>query len=178
MNTLLTTIIIGISLSMDAFSLALIYGLEPINKNNKILLSLIVGIYHFFMPLIGIFFGKIIINYLPFKINILVSIIFFIIGIDMIYSSLKNKKEKLSISILGFILFGLSVSIDSFTTGIGMNIINNNYLEVSTIFAIISLFFTYIGLVLGHKINNKIGPISSLFGGVILLILSIYYYTI
>lgn len=178
MNTLLTTIIIGISLSMDAFSLSLVYGLEPINKNNKILLSIIVGIYHFIMPIVGIFFGKIIINYLPFNVNILVSIIFSIIGIDMIYSSLKNKEEKLSISILGFLLFGLSVSIDSFTTGIGMNIINNNYIEVSIIFAIISSIFTYIGLLLGNKINKKIGSISSLFGGIILLILSIYYYTI
>ncbi len=178
MNTLLTTIIIGISLSMDAFSLSLVYGLEPINKNNKVLLSIIVGIYHFIMPIIGLYFGKIIINFLPFKVNILVAIIFTIIGIDMIYSSFKNKEEKLSISILSFLLFGLSVSIDSFTTGIGINIINNNYLEVSIIFALISSLFTYIGLILGYKINKKLGPISSLLGGIILLILSVYYYTI
>ena len=88
-----------------------------------------------------------------------------------------GKEEKLSISILGFILFGLSVSIDSFTTGIGINIINNNYLEVSTIFALTSSIFTYIGLKLGNRINKKLGPISSLIGGMILLILSIYYYT-
>ena len=178
MNTLLTTIIIGISLSMDAFSLSLVYGLEPINKNNKILLSIIVGIYHFIMPIIGLYFGKIIINFLPFKVNILVAIIFMVIGIDMIYSSFKNKEEKLSISILSFLLFGLSVSIDSFTTGIGINIINNNYLEVSTIFALTSSIFTYIGLKLGNRINKKLGPISSLLGGIILLILSVYYYTI
>jgi putative Mn2+ efflux pump MntP len=178
MNTFLTTFVIGISLSMDAFSLALIYGMEPLTKKNKIALSLTVGLFHFVMPLIGIFFGSLIIDYLPFNVNILVSIIFSLIGIDMIYSSIKNKTEPLSISIIGFLLFGLSVSIDSFTTGIGMNIINNNYLQVSTTFAILSALFTYTGLVLGNKINKSFGPTSSLVGGTILLILAIYYYTI
>lgn len=178
MNTFLTTIIIGISLSMDAFSLSLVYGMEPLSKQNKINLSLIVGIYHFIMPLIGLFLGNLIIDLIPFNVNILVSIIFSLIGIDMIYSSIKNKPEPLLISILGFLLFGLSVSIDSFTTGIGMNIINNNYIQVSIIFAIISCLFTYTGLILGNKINKTFGSISSLLGGTILLILAIYYYTI
>jgi len=175
MNTFFTTIIIGISLSMDAFSLSLVYGTEPLSKKNKLSLSIIVGIYHFIMPLIGLFLGNLIINILPFNVNILVSVIFSIIGIDMIYSSIKNKPEPLLISILGFLLFGLSVSI---TTGIGMNIINNNYIQVSLIFAIISSLFTYTGLILGNKINKAFGSISSLLGGTILLILAIYYFTI
>jgi putative Mn2+ efflux pump MntP len=96
----------------------------------------------------------------------------------MIYSSIKSKTEPLSVSIIGFLLFGLSVSIDSFTTGIGMNIINSNYIQVSTTFSILSCLFTYIGLILGNKINKSFGPTSSLIGGTILLILAIYYYTI
>ena len=47
---------------MDAFSLALIYGTQGITKKNKILLSLIVGIYHFIMPLIGVAIGTVITN--------------------------------------------------------------------------------------------------------------------
>ena len=47
MDTILTTLIIGISLSMDTFSLSIIYGTKGITKKNKILLSLIVGTYHF-----------------------------------------------------------------------------------------------------------------------------------
>ena len=36
MNTFLTTLIIAISLSMDAFSLSLVYGTLNIDKKNKI----------------------------------------------------------------------------------------------------------------------------------------------
>lgn len=175
MNTFFTTLLIGISLSMDAFSLALVYGLQPICKKDKILLSTIVGLYHFFMPLIGIKIGKLITNYLYIDLNIIVAIIFTIIGIEMIISNNKDKENKILNSIISYLIFGLSVSIDSLTVGIGLDAINNNYIQVSTIFAITSGAFTYIGLILGNKLNFKFGPYSTIIGGFILIILALYY---
>ena len=175
MNTFLTTLIIGISLSMDAFSLSLIYGTAGLSKKNIYLLSIIVGMFHFFMPLVGILFGNIIQNYFIFNINLIVSIIFGIIGIEMIISSKKENDIKITINLLGFILFGLSVSIDSLTTGIGLSVINNNYLECSSIFMLTSSLFTFIGLRLGNKLNEKLGSISTIMGGMILILLAIYY---
>lgn len=176
MNTLLTTILVGISLSMDAFSLSLVYGTYGLNKKNIYLLSIIVGIYHFFMPLIGILFGNFLQEYLIFNINLIVSIIFGIIGIEMILSSFKNEEVNISNNLLGYLLFGLSVSIDSLTTGIGLSVINNNYLECSIIFMLTSSIFTYIGLLLGNKLNKKLGNISTIIGGIILILLAIHYY--
>lgn len=72
-------------------------------------------------------------------------------------------------------MFGLTVSIDSFTTGIGLGVINNNCLEISTIFFFVSSLFTYLGLVLGNKIGNILGKISTLFGGIMLNVLGIIY---
>lgn len=176
MNTFLATLLVGVSLSMDAFSLALIYGTQGINNKNKILLSLIVGVYHFFMPLIGLFFGNIITNFLNFNISIFVSVIFFIIGIEMIISSIKKKEEKLLLTVYGFFAFGLSVSIDSFTTGIGFKAITNSYFEVAIVFCLVSGMFTFLGLFLGNKLKSYFGKISTLLGGFILIVLGIYYF--
>lgn len=176
MDTFFTTLIIGISLSMDAFSLALIYGTQSISKKNKIILSIIVGIYHFVMPLLGVFLGNIILKYLVINLSIVVSIIFLFIGIEMIISSIKEDSHDFVVSIFGFLIFGLSVSIDSFTTGIGLNVINNNYLEVSSIFCIVSGSFTYLGLILGNKLGSIFGKLSTIIGGVILIILGIIYF--
>ena len=52
MNTLLTCFFVAVSLSMDAFSLALIYGTCNMGKRNELLLAIIVGLFHFFMPLV------------------------------------------------------------------------------------------------------------------------------
>lgn len=176
MDTFFTTLIIGISLSMDAFSLALIYGTQSISKKNKIILSIIVGIYHFVMPLLGVFLGNIILKYLVINLSIVVSVIFLFIGIEMIISSIKDDSHDFVVSIFGFLIFGLSVSIDSFTTGIGLNVINNNYLEVSSIFCIVSGSFTYLGLILGNKLGSIFGKLSTIIGGVILIILGIIYF--
>jgi len=176
LNTFFTTLLIGVSLSMDAFSLSLIYGMQGISNRSKILLSVIVGMYHFFMPLIGLFLGNIITSFLFVNINILVAIIFLFIGIEMFFSNFKDRDEKLLISISGFLIFGFAVSIDSFTTGIGLNVINSNYLQVSIIFCLISGMFTFCGLILGNKLGKIFGKISTLIGGIILIILSFYYF--
>lgn len=176
MNILFTILLIGCSLSMDAFSLSLLYGTYSLRTNDNILLSCIVGIFHFFMPLLGLVFGNLISKYFLFNMNLGVAVIFFIIGIEMIISSLKKEEVNILFGYIGFLLFGLSVSIDSFTTGIGLSMISNNYILCSIIFMFISSFFTYIGLVLGKKLNCKFGNVATLIGGVVMLIMSVKYF--
>ena len=93
----------------------------------------------------------------------------------MIISSTKEQKEKFLLSLPGYLIFGLSVSIDSLTTGIGLPAITNNYLQAALTFSSASLIFTYIGLNLGNKLNQKYGKISTLIGGIILLTIGITY---
>ena len=167
-------IIIAISLSMDAFSLALAYGTLSLNKKDIYKLSLVVGIYHFIMPLLGLFLGNIILKYVSNP-NIIVFLILFIIGIEMVYETFKEEDIKNIVSFKQILLFGLAVSIDSFSVGIGLNVISKNYLYCASIFSIFSLFFTYIGLILGKKINNMIGKTSTIIGGLVLIIISFIY---
>lgn len=175
MNVFFTCLFIGISLSMDAFSLALVYGTYGMLNKKKIELAIIVGLFHFFMPILGLCFGNMVMKYFIFDINLVVGIIFGIIGIAMLISSIQEEEVKILISLLGFLLFGLSVSIDSLTTGIGLSALSHNYLGVASIFMVISGLFTYLGLCLGNHISDKIGKYSTIFGGVIMVSLAIYY---
>ena len=56
---------IAISLSMDAFSLSLIYGTLNLKPRMQKLMSIMVGIFHFLMPLLGYQIGELILTYLP-----------------------------------------------------------------------------------------------------------------
>ena len=167
-------IIIAISLSMDAFSLALAYGTLNLNKKDIYKLSLVVGIYHFIMPLLGLFLGNIILKYVNNP-NIIVFLILFIIGIEMIYETFKEEDIKNIVSFRQILLFGLAVSIDSFSVGIGLNVISKNYLYCSIVFSLFSLSFTYFGLILGKKISSIIGKTSTIIGGLVLVIISFIY---
>ena len=172
MSSFFTIILIGISLSMDAFSLALVYGMIGIPNKKKIILSLIVGVYHFIMPLIGLTLGIFIDNISFINLHIIASIILIYIGIDLIISNFKEE-ETLSINKTGFLMFGLSVSIDSLTVGIGLKAITDSLILSSVVFSICSCLFTYIGLILGNIIGNKIGTYSKIVGGIILIIIAI-----
>lgn len=167
-------IIIGISLSMDAFSLSLLYG-TVIKKQNIKILSIIVGIYHFIMPLLGMFVGKKIISLLPISTNMVVFIVLFLIGVEMIVESFKEEKELKTINLLEMLLFGFAVSIDSFSLGLGLRAIYDNPYIAALIFSLSSMIFTFFGLKLGKFINKKIGSISTLIGGITLVIVGIMY---
>ena len=172
MSSFFTITLIGISLSMDAFSLALIYGIIGMKKEEKITLSIIVGLYHFIMPQIGITFGNLIDDLSFINLHIIASIILLYIGIDLIISNYK-KEETITISLIGFIMFGLSVSIDSLTVGIGLKAITNRYILSSLIFSILSLLFTYIGLFLGTTIGKRVGNYAKTLGGIVLISIAI-----
>lgn len=93
----------------------------------------------------------------------------------MIIEGIKCKEEVKKMKLYEMILFGLAVSIDGFSVGIGINNISNNFILCSLIFSITSFIFTYLGLIFGNKLNQLIGKLATLLGGFTLIILGIIY---
>ncbi|MFV0249844.1 MAG: manganese efflux pump MntP family protein [Bacilli bacterium] len=173
--SLITIILVAISLSMDAFSLSLAYGTLNLNNRKINQLSCIVGIYHFFMPLIGMIIGNNIINFLHLNPNIVIFLVLVFIGLEMIIET--NKKETILAltNLLSLFIFGLAVSLDSFSVGIGLKAIFKYPLISVTLFSICSAFFTYLGLKIGEKVTLKLGKISTKIGGLTLILIAITY---
>lgn len=167
--------ILAVGLSMDAFSLSLIYGTLNLKKSMQTLMSIMVGIFHFFMPLIGYQIGEIILKLIKVNPDVLVGIIFMILGLEMLLSLKKEEQVKLLTGIISVIFFAFTVSIDSFSIGIGFGVANINMLLPCIFFSITSALFTYMGVVLGKKLSDKFGSITTLIGSIILLILGISY---
>lgn len=173
--SILMVIMIAVSLSMDAFSLSLAYGTLNMEKKEMKLLSTIVGIYHFVMPLIGMWIGKKILTFIPISPNTVVFIVLLIIGIEMIIESFKQTREISLMKFSELLIFGLAVSLDSFSVGLGLRAIYSSPLVCSIIFSLSSFFFTYLGLYLGKKINDMVGRISTRMGGIALIIIGFFY---
>jgi Predicted membrane protein len=167
-------LVIAVSLSMDAFSLSTAYGtLNPSKKEVK-QISIIVGFFHFFMPLIGLFLGKIIFGIIPIPPDFIVFLVLVFIGIQMILESKKEENIK-KMKFTEFFLFAFAVSVDSFSVGVGLNAISNHYLFCSIIFSLSSFIFTYLGLSFGRKLNKKFGKKSTKVGGITLLLLGLMF---
>ena len=173
--SVLIILLVAVSLSMDAFSLSFAYGMMNFSSKKMLLISISVGIFHFFMPIIGIVFGRFLEGIMSFNVKLITVLVFIGLGIEMLLS-VKNDKEINDLNgLLSIILFSLAVSIDSFLMGINLGINNTNIFLSPIIFMLISGLFTYIGLLLGKKINSILGNISTIIGGIILIILGLFY---
>ncbi len=164
--------LIAVSLSMDTFSLSIIYGTMGLIKKKIYLLSLTVGIFHFIMPFLGNLIGLKIIDKLPINSNILVGIIFIIIAFQMLFQKEDLVEIKNYYSIL---FFAFTVSIDSFSVGVGISSITTKYTLAYFCFALTSFLFTYIGLLFGRLLHKVLGNVATKIGASILIILGIIY---
>lgn len=173
MQQLLIYFFIAVGLSMDALSLAIAYGTNNIGKKNIIILSISVGVFHFFMPILGSLIGVRLQNFIT-DANKVIAIILMIIAIQM-YISRKEDKKGIITNFISIILFSLTVSIDSFSVGLGLGIMKNKITLAATIFSVVSCFFTFSGLILGKRLNEKLGLKAIYLGIIILLILSFKY---
>lgn len=168
-------IIIAISLSMDTFSLSLSYGMLNIDRKKIFKVSLTVGLFHFFMPLLGSYCGNYIFSIIPVYEKTLIGIIFLTISVEIIFSLFKEKEISPINSFKDIILFSLAVSIDSFATGTCLDVFHYNYIFISIIFMVVSFLFTYFGLYFGFFLHKKIGIISEIIGIILLISLSFFY---
>jgi len=162
----------GIGLSMDAFSLSLSLGTT--NPSNKTIIktSIIVGIFHFIMPMLGYFIGY------AFKSKMIgVNILTFLLFVVLAYEMYKNKDEDKNtiLNNLTILLIAFSVSIDSFTVGIAFGL-NSEFITLSgLIFSISSFIFTYLGFYLGKKLKYKYKRGATYLGIILLLIVAFKY---
>lgn len=174
MKELVSILMIGISLSMDTFSLSLTLGTLSANKKLKII-PLIVGLFHFFMPLLGNLIGIKIITFFSLTSHFLLGIILIGLAINIFIHYFKDEEINFNLNFWGMIFFALSVSLDSFTVGIGINAITNKSLLSSSIFALCSASFTYLGILIGKYSNEHIGKYANLIGIILLFLLGLYH---
>ena len=123
--SLMMMFMLAIGLSMDAFSLALIYGTLNMSKSLNSKMSIMVSLFHFFMPILGYYLGRWILNIIGIDPEIIVGVIFIALAIEMLLSLKKEEQVKILTNIFSVMVFAFTVSIDSFSIGIGLGALKN-----------------------------------------------------
>ena len=166
---MLSIFLIGVALSMDAFSIALSIGTTHLSKNRFILIPIVVSIMHFVMPLIGLFLGNQILSVININPKIIMTIILLYLAFLM-YKDRNNDKVPKINSLLSIFLYAISVSLDSFSVGIGLKALTDKIIIPPIIFSLCAGTITYMGLILG-KYSQKVWKEKASLIGIILLIL-------
>ena len=175
MKEIITLFMIAVALSMDTFSLSLGIGTSNISSKRSLLFSIIVGIMHFIMPIFGTLIGTKIVSIFALKSDFLLGIILIYLAITMILEIIHEDDEPKSMNIFNMFLLAIGVSIDSFSTGLGLSAITNNMLIAVMIFSITSFSFTYIGLLIGKYASHLLGIYATIFGSFLLIIIGLIH---
>lgn len=170
---LVTIIIMAFALGMDAFSISLGMGMYRLRFKQMLNIGLIVGVFHILMPLLGMIAGR----FLSEKFDAVASYIggglLLILGVQMIWSSLRKESESLITPVgFGLLLFALSVSLDSFSVGLTLGIYGARTLLVLIFFGAGAMLLSWLGLIIGRRVQGLLGQYSEVLGGAILLFFS------
>ena len=175
MKELLILLIIGISLSIDAFSVSTCLGMYDISLKKTLKISLTVGLFHFIMPVLGVIVSYQLHKILLINSNIILGLILLLLALQQFIEYINPTKKEIKINNTGTLLFALGVSLDSFSIGLGMSAITDNLLLASTIFTVCSFSFTFLGLTIGKYINKLLKKNSYLIGTILLTMLAITF---
>lgn len=176
MNNIINIFLIAIALSMDTFSLSMGLGTYNTPKRKTIILSIMVGSMHFIMPFLGDLIGEKIVSFFSLNAHVFLGCILLFIAFDLLVKMIKKESNTTySLSFFGMFFFSFGVSIDAFSTGLGLSAITaNKYLALS-VFSVVSFTLTYLGLYLGKIAFEKLGDKANVIGFLLLFILGIVH---
>lgn len=172
------SILLGVGLAMDAFSVSLANGLhEPKMKVRKI--GAVAGTFAFFqalMPMIGWICVHTIARYFKMFEKLIPWIALALLGYiggKMLLEGIKNDGENentCAIGFMGLMVQGVATSIDALS--VGFTIADYNFFE-ALICALIIAGVTFVicaaGVLIGKKFGTKLSDKASILGGVILI---------
>lgn len=174
------SILLGIGLAMDAFSISLANGLnEPEMKKNKMLL--IAGVFAFFqavMPILGWICVRTIAEYFELfekMIPWIAMILLVYIGTKMIIDGINKKAEEIVGDGLHILFIqGVATSIDALSVGFAIEEYSAvKALLCAFIISIITFVICFSGLIIGKKFGTRLSDKASILGGIILAVIGI-----
>lgn len=168
---LVTILIMAVALGLDAFSLGIGIGMKGIRLRDVLKISTITALFHVIMPLAGMYMGKYVSSLLGDITNYAAGGLLVLLGGHMILNAFREGETKLvdHRSMLGIILFSLSVSVDSFSVGVSLGMFSSDLVLTILAFGFCGGLMSIMGLLLGRRVSQNLGDYGEAVGGAILL---------
>lgn len=174
----LEILLIALGLSMDSFAVSVSNGIRIKSYKFNLALknALFFAAFQGAMPIIGYTIG------LGFK-NIITSFdhwiafgLLALIGVKMIYESVKGDNNKAILNVQNnkiLIMQSIATSIDALIVGTSLAFLNFPILTSSLIIGIVTLIFSFFGVVAGKKCGCVLKDKAEIIGGLILITIGI-----
>ena len=171
-------LLIGIGLSMDAFSVSICKGLTTKKFSWKMALTcgLWFGLFQALMPLIGYFLGSQFERYITAVDHWIAFGLLFLIGANMIREALSKKNDVPDDNSLDFktmLLLAIATSIDALAVGISFACIQVKIWSSVFIIGVTTFLFSVLGVKIGNVFGSKFEKSAGILGGIILILIGL-----
>lgn len=188
---LVWVVAVAIALGADAFSLSLAIGLTGIRRRMIVHLSLVVAVFHVFMPLCGMILGQALGTILGRYANFIGALVLVGLGGRMIYKVYHPDTEQFSfgkareaffhtklssnrsLNGWGIYVLAASVSLDALSVGVSLGTIRAEIFITVMIMGLVAGLMTGMGLVLGRMMGTRLGDKAELLGGLALFLIGV-----
>lgn len=176
------SILLGIGLAMDAFSVSLANGLNESKMKTPKMLGVagIFSLFQFAMPMVGWICVSTVAQYFSaFEkfIPWIALILLCYIGGSMLYDGIKCKDscaEKPAVGFSALIVQGIATSIDALS--VGFTIADHNFIQALVaclLIGIVTFFICFAGIAIGKKAGTKLTGKAGILGGAILIFIGL-----
>ena len=176
------SILLGIGLAMDAFSVSLANGLnEPCMKGKKMAgIAAVFGVFQGLMPLLGWVCIHTIVQYFTFFDDLIPWIALALlsyIGAKMLIEGIQNKDCEchcVALTLTSLLVQGVATSIDALS--VGFTIAHYDLtaaILAAVMIAAVTFVICFAGLYIGKKVGTKLAGKAGILGGVILILIGL-----
>ena len=168
------TLLLALALAMDATAVSLAVVASGRSHGNRATFRLAFhfGLFQFFMPVIGWFAGKNLVDFIASVDHWIAFGLLGFIGTRMVWSGLKGKSERFRTDpSRGFTLLLLSfaTSIDALAVGFSLAMISVPIWKPAFIIGIITSLLSFFAIFVGRKAGKNAGRLMEILGGLLLI---------
>lgn len=175
-----TLLLIALGVSADAFAVALGKGLHmrSFNYRGALVVALIFGVFQALMPVIGWLLANSFADYIRDYDHWIAFGLLAIIGGKMLWEAFTSHEDKEqdtdTINIRELLVLGFATSVDALAVGVSFAFIANVPIAGAAILiGVITAVISFVGVVVGHRVGNKLGKPAEIAGGVILILIGL-----
>ena len=173
-------LLIGVSLSMDAFAAALCKGLSMRKLNIKygLIIALFFGGFQALMPLIGWLISSRFAQYIEKYDHWIAFGLLIIVGGKMIFDSIKERNEPDSDKPFKFnlgeiLVLAIATSIDALAVGVSFGFLQINIWSSITLIGCVTLVLSFAGIIIGNLFGSRFKTKAEIAGGVVLILIGV-----
>ena len=187
---MVNTLFLALGLGMDAMSVCAAVGVKWHGPRQKFRLAWHMGLFQFFMPILGWLGGRQLAHLLRDVGTYVAAGLVFAIGAKMLYEALRSRpgavaeqaehaveahlhvRPKDPTRGWSLVALSLATSIDALVAGVSLGLKGHDILSASLVIGMVAGLMALTGVVVGRRIGRAVGKPAEIVGAVVLIVLA------